>query len=90
MPPKVIGDVVATTTTTLDVQFQVIEQSGIDISAVRVWDRKGWTLQLEPPLHPYSTAKYTGLVKAVDKNRFPLIVEVTDCDLRGWLFTKLY
>lgn len=90
MPPEVRGDVVRKTTTTLDVQFRVIERSGADIRTVRVWDNKGWTLELEPPLTPNSTVSYTGLAKAVEKDRFPLTIEVTDCDLHGWLFTTPY
>lgn len=90
MPPEVRGDVVAMTTATLDVRFRVIERSGVDIRTVRVWDNMGWTLELEPPLNPYSTASYVGVAKAVDKDRLPLTIEVTDCDLHGWLFTTPY
>ena len=90
MPPEVRGDVVAMTTTTLDLQFHVSERSGVEIRTVRVWDNAGWVLELEPPLDPYSTASYVGLVKAVDKDRLPLTIEVTDCNLRGWLFTTPY
>ena len=86
MPPEVRGDVIATTTTTLDVQLKVIERSGIEIRTVRVWDSTGWTLELEPPLNPGSTTSYVGVAKAVDKDSLPLTIEVTDCDLHGWLF----
>lgn len=86
MPPQVRGDVVAISASTLDVQFRVIERSGVDIRAVRVWDNMGWTLELEPRLPPCSTSNYIGLARAVDKQRLPLTIEVTDCNLRGWLF----
>ena len=86
MPPKVRGDVVSMTTTTLDVRFRVTERSGVDIRSVRVWDSMGWTLELEPPLNPYTSPSYVGVAKTVDKDSFPLTIEVTDCDLRSWRF----
>lgn len=90
MPPEVRGNVVGKTDHTLDVQFQVVERNGLDIRTVRIWDNTGNTLELDPPLVPYSAASYVGVAKAVDKGRFPLTVEVTDCDLHGWLFTTPY
>ena len=90
MPPEVRGDIIAMTTSTLDVRFRVVERSGIDISSIRVWDSMGWNLELKPPLNPYSSPIYVGVAKAIDKGRFPLTIEVTDCDLHGWLFTTPY
>ena len=76
----------AMTTTSLDIRFRVTEHSGIDIGSVRVWDSMGWMLELHPPLNPYTSPNYIGVAKTVDKNSFPLTIEVTDCDLHSWRF----
>jgi hypothetical protein len=80
--PSVSGDVVGMTPTTLDYEIRIMADPGALLRSVTVWDTMGIPLPFEPAIEPCASNFYIGRAFGIARGRFPLSIEVSDCDDR--------
>ena len=78
--PEVAGNHGEETPAWIDYEFRVLADPGTQLRSFTVRDTWGMTVELEPTLEPCTTDYYTCVARRVARNRYPLSVEVTDCD----------
>lgn len=78
--PTVSGGVVASTASTLDYELRIMVDPGTQLKSFTVQDTMGMIIDFEPALEPCTSEWYMGRSLGIVRDRFPLSVEVTDCD----------
>ena len=78
--PEVTGSHGDTSPAWVDYEFRVLANPGTQLRSLTVRDTWGMPVEVEPELEPCTTDYYTCIARRVARNRYPLSVEVSDCD----------